>query len=159
MPHLPRNLILMILLFYRTFLSCLEAEKCVKYYFTHFCGPFMTVQSQFQIFSDQYLPRASGPIWLCSRYKSKVPLLCPSSRSIEGRNIREGISAISISIKNLPLMVPTVWKLNIVFHFCLLWHWIRHKMYHKCCYSLTVAVECWITSINVEKYGGNRGKA
>ena len=34
MPHLPRNLILMILLFYRTFLSCLEAENCVKFYFT-----------------------------------------------------------------------------------------------------------------------------
>ena len=34
MPHLPRNLILMILLFYRTILSCLEADKCVKSYFT-----------------------------------------------------------------------------------------------------------------------------
>ena len=29
MSHLPRNLILMISLFYRTFLSSLEAEKCV----------------------------------------------------------------------------------------------------------------------------------
>ena len=30
MPHLIRNLILMTLLFYRTLLSCLEAEKSVK---------------------------------------------------------------------------------------------------------------------------------
>ena len=34
MPHLPSNLILMILPFYRTILPCLEAEKCVKFYFT-----------------------------------------------------------------------------------------------------------------------------
>ena len=34
MPHLPRNLILMILFFYRTILSCLEAEKCVEFNFT-----------------------------------------------------------------------------------------------------------------------------
>ena len=34
MPHLPRNLILMILLFYKTFLSCLEAQKCVRFCFT-----------------------------------------------------------------------------------------------------------------------------
>ena len=34
MPHLPRDLILMILPFYRTFLSCLEAEKFLKFYFT-----------------------------------------------------------------------------------------------------------------------------
>ena len=34
MPHLPRNLIVVILLFYRTILSCLEAEKCVKFDFT-----------------------------------------------------------------------------------------------------------------------------
>ena len=34
MPHMPRYLMLMILLFYRTILSCLETEKCVKFYFT-----------------------------------------------------------------------------------------------------------------------------
>ena len=33
-PHLPRNLILMMLFFYKTILSCLEAKKCVKFYFT-----------------------------------------------------------------------------------------------------------------------------
>ena len=33
MPHMLRNSILMILLFYRTFLSSLKAEKCVKFYF------------------------------------------------------------------------------------------------------------------------------
>ena len=99
----------------------------------------MTVQSQFQIFSDKYLPWAGGPIWLRSRYKLKVPLLCPSSRSIEGRNIREGISVISNSLNKMPHNAAD--SVNIVFHFCLLWHWIRHKMYHKCCYSLTVAVE------------------
>ena len=102
----------------------------------------MTVQSQFQIFSDKYLPRVWGPIMLCSRYKSKVPLLCPSSRSIEGRHLKKfqrRHKKISNSIKKLPLNAAD--SVNIVFHFCLLWHWIRHKMYHKCCYSLTVAVE------------------
>ena len=34
MPHLLRNLILTILLFYRTILSCLESEKCVEFNFT-----------------------------------------------------------------------------------------------------------------------------
>ena len=33
-PHLPRNLILKILLFYRTVLSCPKGEKFVKFYFT-----------------------------------------------------------------------------------------------------------------------------
>ena len=32
MPHMLRNLILMILLFHSTFLSSLEAQKCVKFY-------------------------------------------------------------------------------------------------------------------------------
>ena len=77
----------------------------------------MTVQSQFQIFSDKYLSRVRGPIMLCSRYKSKVPLLCPSSRSIEGRNIREGISVISNSLKKMPHNAAD--SVNIVFHFCL----------------------------------------
>ena len=31
-PHMLRNLILMILLFYRTFLASLEDKKCVKFY-------------------------------------------------------------------------------------------------------------------------------
>ena len=34
MPHLLRNLILMILFFYRSILSSLEAEKCVEFNFT-----------------------------------------------------------------------------------------------------------------------------
>ena len=34
MSHLPWNLILMILVFYQTFLSCPEAKKCVRFYFT-----------------------------------------------------------------------------------------------------------------------------
>ena len=34
MPHLLINLILMILLFYRTILSCLESEKCAEFNFT-----------------------------------------------------------------------------------------------------------------------------
>ena len=33
-PHMLRKMILLILLFYRTFLSSLEAEKCVEFYFS-----------------------------------------------------------------------------------------------------------------------------